>query len=113
MLSFQNSLQLHPKKPRPSLVGVFYVSLVFIFQCRHHRVIALMHHCLYVLRTLTYWVNRLVDCKFQWLPCNEMPVLGAWHHVKRTIDGKRHHRQLQLVGKQEGSLLELSHVSGE
>ena len=66
-----------------------------------------------ILRALAHRIDGLVDSEAQGVPVGEMPVARAWHDVERAVDCQRHHRQLQLIGKGERSLGELSHVTGE
>ena len=48
------------------------------------------------------------------MPVDEIDEsLCTWQDVERAIDGQRHYRQLQLVGKCEGTLPEDTHVPCE
>ena len=72
-----------------------------------------MHGGLYVLRTLPDGIDGLMDGERQGVPVGKMPVAGARHHIKGSVDGQRNDRKLQLVGQYKGTFLELSHVPGE
>ena len=66
-------------------------ALPLLFQCALNRVEALAGDGDDVAWTFVYWIYRLMDGDTQRVPVGKMPVLGAWHNLKRTIDGDRNH----------------------
>ena len=92
-----------------SLIRVFNYSLVLWIQGRHHGVERLAHGGLDILHTLSYGIDGLVDGERERVPVDEVEALHTGQHIKRAIDGQRHHRQLQFVGEGEGTFLEVGH----
>ena len=73
--------------------------------------IRLGHEFLQVGFSLTYGIDGRMDGQFHGMPGKRFS--GARQDVERTVDGQRYDRKLQLVGKQEGSLLEIGHMPGK
>ena len=95
------------------MVGIFNKALIFLVKSLHDGVVALGHLVLDVLRTLAYRLDWLVDGELDRMPEHPVDVLHAWLDIETAVDGKRTNRQLQLVGKHEGSTAEHAHVAGE
>ena len=51
------------------------------------------------------WMVSFIGC--------QNDILHAWLDIEAAVDGERTNRQLQLVGKHEGSTAEHAHVAGE
>ena len=65
-----------------SLVRVFYKSLVFWVECRHHGIVCLAHGGLYILRSLTYWIDGLVNGQRERMPVDEVEALHAGQDIE-------------------------------
>ena len=92
------------------LVGILNESLVLGNEGLLDGAVALVHHLLHVAAGIACF-DRLVDGELHRMPCS--PAACARHDVERTVDGQRHHGQLQLVGQQESAATEGSHVACE
>lgn len=53
----------------------------------------------------------IVDYKPHGVEVDKVDPFGARQDGERTVDGERHHRQLQFVGQEEGTLLEWYHLA--
>ena len=96
-----------------SLVRVLHIALMTGRQCRHYRLITLLHRLPYILRPLALRMNRLMNRERERMPSQEPEALLPAEHVEGSADGDRHDRELQLVSQLEGSATENAHVTGK
>ena len=68
------------------LVRILFVSLKFRGQCRHDGLVTLVHCMFYILRSLSYWGDGLMDGEVERMPVGEVPVARAGHHVDASVD---------------------------
>ena len=93
------------------LVGVLLKTLIFGGQSTHDGLVARLLCVLYIVRARADWVYWLMDSEPKRMPKHPFHVARPGHDFERTVDGERHNRQLQFIGKHESTAPESSHVT--